>query len=62
MKQKFCNEKLEKRGYSINRFQSGTSYNGEFERDIFQWRTALYFSEQFKRKRMLVWMSLVTVH
>lgn len=54
MKQKFCNEKLEKRGHSINRFQSGTSYNGEFERDIFQWRTALYFSEQFKRKRMLV--------
>lgn len=32
MKQKFCNEKFEKRGNTINRFQSGTSYNGEFER------------------------------
>lgn len=54
MKQKFCNEKFEKRGNTINRFQSGTSYNGEFERDIFQWRTVLYFSEQFKPKRIVV--------
>lgn len=54
MKQKFCNEKFEKRGDSINRFQSGTSYNGEIERDTFQWRTVLYFSEQFKWKRMVV--------